>query len=546
MSAKVEHSEDASKDASKDLATVILAEKDEEHAGPTAVDLLKGAEAATDREHTMGLWDAVRRHPKAVFWSVLFSLALVQEGFDHAFNSGFFSFPEFQKRYGVEVKPGVYEIPAEMQAGILNGVNAGEIVALVGGGYLADRFGYRWLMIGCMVMMTSFIFMQFFASDIYVLLGAEILLGIPWGVFQTLTTTYAAEVVPNILRPYLTMLVSFCWSLGFLLGTSVLRGCLRLTGPWAYRLPFALQWVFPVPLGIAIYFAPESPWWFVRKGRADDAAQSLRRLQSHASDAEVANMVAMMAYTVEIEDEMASKSTYRELLRSFDLRRTEITVMVYLIQELCAPLTQYAVYFLEEAGLDPALSFDFGMAQYAPAIVGVILAMHLVPKVGRRTLLLSGTAFATGVTFLIGFLGIPDPVTHTNIAYGVGSLLLIQNFVFFFTIGPIVYTIVTEIPSNALRTKSVAVARIAYNLCSLVYGQLTPHMVQTTSWNWGAKSGFFFGGIMLLGLVWAYFRVPETKGRTFAEVDILFKNHVAARDFAKTSVDLASQTVSHD
>jgi SP family general alpha glucoside:H+ symporter-like MFS transporter len=152
----------------------------------------------------------------------------------------------------------------------------------------------------------------------------------------------------------------------------------------------------------------------------------------------------------------------------------------------------------------------------------------------------------TATTFVIGFMGIPSIKTHPNIGYGIGAILLVEYFVFFITIGPIIYTIVTEIPSNFLRNKSVVLARAVYNVAVLVYGQLVPHMMQKAAWNWGAKSGFFYGSIMGLGLIWAYFRLPETKNRTFAEMDILFKNEVKARDFAKTKVDIASETVSQN
>jgi SP family general alpha glucoside:H+ symporter-like MFS transporter len=151
--------------------------------------------------------------------------------------------------------------------------------------------------------------------------------------------------------------------------------------------------------------------------------------------------------------------------------------------------------------------------------------------------------FMTSTTFLIGFLGIPGTTKHPNLAYAIGSILLIEYFFFFITIGPLVYTIVTEIPSNYLRTKSVVAARALYNVVGLVYGQIVPRTIQITAWNWGAKSGFFYGSIMALGLVWAYFRLPETKNRTFAEVDILFKNKVKARNFSKAKVDLATETV---
>ncbi|KAJ5973498.1 Maltose permease MAL61 [Penicillium waksmanii] len=522
--------------------TTVVHDKDEENYA-SAMETLKSAQRATEDEHAMGLREGIRKYPKAVFWSILFSSALIMEGFDHAFVSGFFAFPAFQERYGTLQSDGSYQVPANLY----NGVNAGEIVGLLINGLLADWIGYRWVMIGCLILMTAFIFLQFFATSIYMYLGAEILLGVPWGVFQTLTTTYAAEVCPNVLRPYLTMLVSLCWSIGYLLGTGVLRAFLSSHGQWAYRIPFALQWILPIPLAIGIFLAPESPWWLIRKGRVQEAGKVLHKLRSKdSSEDEIADTLAMMEQTVKIENEMKTTSSYWDLFKGVNLRRTEVTVGTYLIQELCAPLVAYIVYFLEQAGLPATSSFDFGMGEYALAIVGVFIAWYLVPKVGRRTLVLTGTAFMAATTFVIGFMGIPSISTHPNIGYGIGSILLIEYFVFFITIGPIIYTIVTEIPSNYLRNKSVVLARAVYNVAVLVYGQLVPHMMQKASWNWGAKSGFFYGSIMGLGLIWAYFRLPETKNRTFAEMDILFKNQVKARDFEKTKVDIATETVSQD
>ncbi|TPX07282.1 uncharacterized protein E0L32_010779 [Thyridium curvatum] len=527
----------------------VAHEKDEEkHVVLDAGEVLKGAQHATDAEHDMGLMEGIRKYPKACFWSFLFSAALIMEGFDKAFVTAFFAFPEFQKRYGVLQPTGDYQIPASIQAGIGNGVSAGQIIGLLINGILADKFGYRWVMMGCLFLMVCFIFIQFFATDIYMYLGAGVLLGVPWGVFQTLTTTYAAEVTPTVLRPYLTSLVSLCWSVGYLVGTAVLRGFLSMKGQWAYRIPFAIQWALPVPLAIGIFLAPESPWWLVRKGRTAQAEHSLRRLRSKdATDDEIANTLSMIEYTINIEKDINSNSgSYLELFKGINLRRTEITVILYVLQEICAPLVSYVVYFLQQAGVPTTASFNFGMGQYALAIVGVFIAWYLTPHVGRRTLIIWGNAFMASTTILIGFLGIPDTIKNTNIAYGIGSILLIEYFVFFITLGPIIYTIVTEIPSSALRTKSVVVARATYNVFVLSAGQLVPRMVQRAAWNWGAKSGFFYGGLMALWLIWVYFRLPETKDRTFAEIDIMFKNKVKARDFKKTRVDLASQTVSQE
>jgi SP family general alpha glucoside:H+ symporter-like MFS transporter len=526
--------------------TVIGVEKQDTVQQIEDVDLLKGAQQATDGEHSMTLREGLRKYPAACGWSLLFSAALIMEGFDKAFLTAFFAFPEFQHRYGsYQPKTSKYEIPAAVQAGITNGVNAGQIIGLLVNGWLADKFGYRYVMLGCLFLMACFIFLQFFASSIYMYMGAGVLLGVPWGVFQTLTTTYASEVTPSVLRPYLTSLVSMCWSIGYLTGTCVLRGFLSMSGQWAYRIPFALQWVLPVPLAIGIFLAPESPWWLYRKGRVADAEKSLRRLQTNVSEEELANIMSMMGYTINLENEMSATSSYWDLFKGVNLRRTEITVLTYVCQELCVPLVSYIVYFLQQAGVPTSMSFTFGIIQYSLAIVGVVIAWFLTPRVGRRTLILCGITFMMSTSMIIGFLGLKDTKKHTSFAYAVGCILLLEYFVFFMTCGPIIYTVVTEVPSTYLRTKSVALARATYNVNVLVYGQLVPRMIQVAAWNWGAKSGFFYGGCMALGLVWAFFRLPETKNRTFAEIDILFMNKVKARDFSKTKVDLSTQTVSN-
>jgi SP family general alpha glucoside:H+ symporter-like MFS transporter len=527
----------------KDPHVQIMPGKDNEQC-ITSSDVLKGARQGNDGQHSMTLREGLRKYPKACAWSVLFSAALIMEGFDKAFITAFFAFPAFQEHYGELQDTGEFEVPASVQAGIQNGVCAGQIIGLLLTGFLADRFGYRWVMMGSLFLMMCFIFLQFFATSIYMYLGAGILLGVPWGVFQTITTTYAAEVTPTVLRSYLTMLVSLCWSIGYFIGTSVLRGFLSVEGQWAYRIPFALQWVLPIPLAIGVYFAPDSPWWLARKGRTEDAEKALRRLQSkHVSEEEITETMCMMLYTIKIEDEMQTTSSYLDLFKGVNLRRTEITVLTYVIQEVCAPLVSYVVYFLEQAGLPTARAFDFSMGQYALAIGGVFIAWYVSSRVGRRTMLLSGVFFMSATSLIIGCLGIPDSAKNTNIPYAIGSILLIEYFITYITVGPMIYTIITEIPSSYLRTKSVALARATYNVIVLAYGQLVPRMIQKAAWNWGAKSGFFYGGLMAIGLLWAFFRLPETKGRTFAEIDILFKNEVKARAFSSTDVDLAEQTV---
>lgn len=79
-------------------------------------------------------------------------------------------------------------------------------------------------------------------------------------------------------------------------------------------------------------------------------------------------------------------------------------------------------------------------------------------------------------------------------------------------------------------------ARNLYNITGVVANVLTPHMLNPDAWNWGAKAGFFWAGVGALCTVWIYYRVPEPKGRSYAEMDMLFDARVSARKFKETSV----------
>lgn len=51
--------------------------------------------------------------------------------------------------------------------------------------------------------------------------------------------------------------VNLCWAIGQFIAAGVLDGLITLDNQWAYRIPFAIQWAWPVPLMIACFFAPE-------------------------------------------------------------------------------------------------------------------------------------------------------------------------------------------------------------------------------------------------------------------------------------------------
>lgn len=90
-----------------------------------------------------------------------------------------------------------------------------------------------------------------------------------------------------------------------------------------------------------------------------------------------------------------------------------------------------------------------------------------------------------------------------------------------------------------------SIARIVYNVFGIINGVIMPYFLNPTALNWGAKTGLFWAGMCSLCILWTYFRVPEPKGRTYGELDVLFETHVPARRFRKTVVDQFEGDANH-
>ncbi len=91
---------------------------------PKSVGQVVGAKNATDMEHSIFLWEGVRRYKKAIFWSWAFSMCIVMDGYDLAFTGSLYAHPAFQKQFGTPYKDG-YEIPAAWQSALTSTLKVG-------------------------------------------------------------------------------------------------------------------------------------------------------------------------------------------------------------------------------------------------------------------------------------------------------------------------------------------------------------------------------------------------------------------------------------
>lgn len=138
--------------------------------------------------------------------------------------------------------------------------------------------------------------------------------------------------------------------------------------------------------------------------------------------------------------------------------------------------------------------------------------------------------------FILGICASVKQNSQTNYAQAVLGILI--SFVYAGTLGPISYSIIAETSSVRLRALSTGVGRASYYIAEIPMIYLASQMLNPTGWNLAGKCGYVWGSTAVVCWVMAYFFLPELKGRSYRELDILFRRKTPARKFKKTVIDV--------
>jgi len=185
--------------------------------------------------------------------------------------------------------------------------------------------------------------------------------------------------------------------------------------------------------------------------------------------------------------------------------------------------------FFELAGFPTQQAFNLSVGMTALGFFGTCCSFFIIPRFGHRTLFAGGLYTLTALMLIIGFVGIAP--NHPSIVYAEAALLLIWFYIYFLTVGPVAYVIFSEVSATRLRGHTVAIAMIIYSLLGIVYNVASPYLIDNTEANLGGKTALIYGAISLLTCIWTHFRMPECRGRTFEELDIMFERRVPALKF---------------
>ena len=354
------------------------------------------------------------------------------------------------------------------------------------------------------------------------LLVTRLLLGIGMGCKASTVPIFSAENCPAAIRGGLVMSWQMWTAFGIFLGF-----CANLavynTGSISWRLQLGSAFIPAVPLVFGIYFCPESPRWFIKKGRYFDAYKSLCRLRNTPLQA-ARDLYYIHAQIIE-ESEIIGQSTYvTRFIELFTIprvrRATLASFVVMLAQQMCGIniIAFYSSTVFSNAGQDALhsllASFGFGLVNFVFAWP----AVWTIDTFGRRSLLLftfpqmAWTLLAAGFCFKIPGQG-PDHIGTIS--------LFIYIFAAFYSPGegPVPFTYSAEVFPLSHREVGMSWAVATCLFWAAVLSITFPRLLQVLG-NSGAFG--FYAGLNVAALFLIFCFVPETKQRTLEELDYVF------------------------
>jgi len=392
---------------------------------------------------------------------------------------------------------------------IVSGVLAGAAVGALLGGRLADLFGRRKLLIVTAIIFGAGGIVCAAATSPAILVLGRIIVGLGIGLASGTVPVYISEVSPADARGWQVSLFQLAITVGILLAYIVDYAFASIQG---WRWMFGLAVVPAAIFGMGMLFLPESPRWLARRGHQEKARAILSRIRGTSDvSAEMQEIDRSLAHADERGrlSDLFAPSVRPALVVGIGLaifqQVTGINTVIY-----------YAPLIIQSAGI----SSESG-AILATAGIGVvnvlmtIVAMWLIDRVGRRPLLLVGTA---GMVATLGLLGLAFHMSGKS--DGLVWLAVISMMVyvasFAISLGPIFWLLISEIYPLKIRSSSEGLAA-AFNWGSNLLVSLT--FLTLLQMIGAARTFWLYGLFAIAAWIFSYFRVPETKGRTLEEIE---------------------------
>eukprot|EP00049_Salpingoeca_infusionum_P006999 m.113861 g.113861 ORF g.113861 m.113861 type:complete len:585 (-) comp13529_c0_seq2:2087-3841(-) len=399
----------------------------------------------------------------------------------------------------------------ELMVGILNFVGSfGGLIA----GKLSDMVGRkRTVALACAIFILGTALMAF-AGQYSVLMAGRIITGIGVGCGLTVAPLYMAELSPKRVRGALVSFNEVAINLGILLG--YIGGyafadleCILQPDHKAWRWMLGVGIIPPLIILLALFIMPESPRWLVQHGQC---ASALTVLQRTCGEREAKTALA----AIQSETSKHSSARVRDLCLD-----TSVTTRQLLLAGLGIAFFQQAsgiealVYYIPEV-LSSAGVADEKQQLLANAGVGfvkvlfILVSVKFADDVGRRKLL-----FISGIGMAIAFLIMAISFEKGNVLAATLTGMCLYMATFSIGFGPVTWVLVSELFPLQVRGIGIGIATFLNRLMS---GTIAMTYLSLENAIGGAGTFYLYGSVAVLSVVFTYFFVPETKGRSLEQI----------------------------
>jgi sugar porter (SP) family MFS transporter len=367
------------------------------------------------------------------------------------------------------------------------------------GGYLTDLFGRKrvfmltatLLILGCLILIS--------ATSYASLITARILQGIAIGIISVVVPLYLGEISPTAQRGGIVATYQMTMSIGILVAYLVNYG---FTAGSNWQMMF-LVGLIPALLQIAfLWFIPESPFWLFRKGKIALANKALKALglpssfeQGESKEFKISHKILSFILIIGI------------LLSAFQ-QLSGVNVMIY-----------YAPKIFHEAGYTSALSAMLATVSLGLAnLIGCIISVCILDRVGRRILLLIGIVGMFTSLLCLCIFSFYNVSSMDKL-----SVVMLIVYMLFFAVGPgpVTWVLLSEIYPPQIRDRAMTFSLVANWVCVYLILLTFPYLFA-----WIKSFGTFgvYAALNLLGFLFVFKYIPETKNKKIFDICKLFKD----------------------
>ncbi|CAM1506348.1 Fc.00g059890.m01.CDS01 [Cosmosporella sp. VM-42] len=424
--------------------------------------------------------------------------------------------------------------------------------------WLADRISRKRALTVVVVIFNIGGIFQTAAVNYEMLVVGRTIGGIGVGTLALGAPLYISEIAPPNLRGTLLVLESISIVLGVVISFWITFGTRNMEGEIAFRLPLGLQMVSATIVGLGINLFPYSPRWLALVGRREDALLNLTKLRrlpetDHRVQTEYRGIVADAQFQKTIQERRypgvggfkLELYSWLDLFNKKTWRRTAVGCGVLFFQQFSGinAFIYYAPTLFESLGQSSEMALIMSGIFNILQLVAVAICFVIIDKVGRRPLAIfggAGGALAWSIMAILVGLYSSKWDSHSDAGWAAVAMAFIFIMVYGVSYSPLGWALPSEVFPSATRSKGVALSTATCWICNFIVGVITPPMLE----NLGFGTYLFYGAWCAIAVVWAWFLVPETKGKTLEQMDEVFGDN-SAREEIQIMRATAAQVMDH-